>query len=69
MNTQTTFSPFDDSFFYIHLFSALSPFIHWPRHRVLNDFLSAKVASPYDMESTAMLFQKKVLTDAPRIFC
>ena len=36
---------------------------------VLNDFLCAKLASPDDMESTAMLFQEKVLTDAPRIFC
>ena len=54
---------------YIHPFPALSPFNPWHTHRVLDDFLSAKVASPYDMESTAMLFQEKILTDAPRIFC
>ena len=42
----------------------MSPFNPWHSYRVLNDFLSAKVATPYDMESTAMLFQEKVLTDA-----
>ena len=51
----------------------MSPFIPWLGRRVLYEFLGAKVASPYDspydMESTAMLFQEKVLTDAPRIFC
>ena len=56
------------SIFYIHLLPALSPFNPWHSHRFLNDFLCAKVASPYDMESTAMLFQEKVLTVAPRIF-
>ena len=47
----------------------MSPFIPWLGRRVLYEFLGAKVASPYDMESTAMLFQEKVLTDVPRIFC
>jgi len=53
---------------YIHPLPALSPFNPWHSHRVFNDFLCAKVAIPYDMESTAMLFQEKFLTDAPRIF-
>ena len=69
MNTQTTFFYSKTHIFYIHLLPALSPFVHWPHHRILNDFLRAKVAIPDDMESTAMLFQEKVLTDAPRIFC